>query len=404
MLQKSIISWNSGVAFKGKSSQSDYEENNNSNNSNNHAVRVPRADAAIASKSAEEATAVAATIAVSTTTSTASKDLSSKEDQPRSAGNAGPGRKGRLKKGQRGRKCLNIAELDVLHKQTVWSTSLDAMTKKMPAAPGTVDQQLTSLLRGDMSHRELDIPVASQDTPYSLQILLDVFRSQYMNLIEHMRSSAYLPQVQKQIAQEQERMARLKNRASQLDNQIKVLIDDSVTLLKVRMNELGINVNSPNDLIAPAKEIVGRHKDLQHAFSKMRNEVTVYESEQKLLLSKQLKHLPEYEKLCTIANGGNGKVKLELPHELSETAAQGDCQYVHSNSSNICCDASSAQEWPEVPEVGKIQESNPEVLAQKILETCHQVEAGKFQSLPAPAPPTTNNNPKQRQLCTRTAH
>ncbi|KAM8701823.1 hypothetical protein ACLKA7_000672 [Drosophila subpalustris] len=91
--------------------------------------------------------------------------------------------------------------------------------------------QSTADVFGHMYHRGLDIPVAPQDT--------------HMNLIEQMRASAYLSQVQKQIAQEQERMARLKNRASQLDKQIKVLIDDSVTLLKVRMNELGINVNSP---------------------------------------------------------------------------------------------------------------------------------------------------------------
>ncbi|KAM8701392.1 hypothetical protein ACLKA7_000067, partial [Drosophila subpalustris] len=125
----------------------------------------------------------------------------------------------------------------------VLSTSLDALNLIGCPAPG--NQQLTSLVTGDMYHRGLDIPVAPQDTPYAQQILLDVFRSQYMNLIEQMRASAYLSQVQKQIAQEQERMARLKNRASQLDKQIKVLIDDSVTLLKVRMNELGINVNSP---------------------------------------------------------------------------------------------------------------------------------------------------------------
>jgi len=334
------------------------------------------------------------------------------------------------------------------------STSLDSMTKKLPAAPGTVDQQLTALLTENMAHTELDIPAAPQDTPYALQILLDVFRSQYTTMIEHMKSSAYVPQVQKQIAQEQERMARLKNRASQLDKQIKVLIDDSVALLKVRMNELGIHVNSPNDLIAQAKEIVGRHKDLQHTASRMRNEVTFYEGEQKILLNKQLKNLTEYQKLCGTVNG---KVKLEVPPELSETTAQelvlkeiantlsqrkklyaqvstieqettvlqktaeerttaatllaqGTNMIVSSGSSSSSSSSTTittnsvtsnklnsvknsrrsrehrarSQEWPEVPEVGKIQESNPEVLAQKIVETCRQIEAGKFQGAAAP--------------------
>ncbi|KAH8318764.1 hypothetical protein KR074_005696 [Drosophila pseudoananassae] len=479
--------WSDWCSSKGKSSQSDDEENNNSNSNGGSNTgtgngggagggavgRQARAatqkkrkkltrKAAIASKSAAAAQREAEAAAAAVAAATASKDSSSKEDQPRAA-IGGPGRKGRMKKGARGRKSLKIAGLEALHKQTVLSTSLDAMTKKLPAAPGTVDQQLTALLTDNMAHTELDIPTAPQDTPYALQILLDVFRSQYMAIIDHMKSSAFVPQVQKQLAQEQERMARLKNRASQLDKQIKVLIDDSVALLKVRMNELGINVNSPNDLIAQAKEIVGRHKDLQHTVSRMRNEVTYYEGEQKHLLSKQLKNLPEYQKLCT---GANGKVKLEMPPELSETTAQelvlkeiantlsqrkklyaqvsnieqettvlqksaeerstaavllaqGTNMSLASGSPAAASAASSnpstahtgstpvpvpnnklnsvknsrrsrehrgrSQEWPEVPEVGKIQESNPEVLAQKIVETCRQIEAGKFQGSAAPA-------------------
>uniref|UniRef100_A0A6P4E9K6 Histone-lysine N-methyltransferase, H3 lysine-79 specific n=1 Tax=Drosophila rhopaloa TaxID=1041015 RepID=A0A6P4E9K6_DRORH len=466
--------WSDWCSSKGKSSQSDDEENNNSNSnggSNGTGLgggtvgRQARATtqkkrkkltrkAAIASKSAAAAQREAEAAAAAAAAAVASKESSSKEDQPRAA-SAGPGRKGRMKKGARGRKSLKIVGLEALHKQTVLSTSLDTMTKKLPAAPGTVDQQLTALLTENMAHTELDIPAAPQDTPYALQILLDVFRSQYTSMIEHMKSSAYVPQVQKQIAQEQERMARLKNRASQLDKQIKVLIDDSVALLKVRMNELGIHVNSPNDLIAQAKEIVGRHKDLQHTASRMRNEVTFYEGEQKLLLNKQLKNLAEYQKLCGTVNG---KVKLEVAPELSETTAQelvlkeiantlsqrkklyaqvstieqettvlqktaeerstaatllaqGTNLIVSTGASSTSSAAiptnsltaqnnklnsvknsrrsrehrARSQEWPEVPEVGKIQESNPEVLAQKIVETCRQIEAGKFQGAAAPS-------------------
>lgn len=37
-----------------------------------------------------------------------------------------------------------------------------------------------------------------------------------------------------------------------------------------------------------------------------------------------------------------------------------------------------SQDWPDVPDVGKIEENNPEILAQKILETGRQIEAGKI--------------------------
>lgn len=39
---------------------------------------------------------------------------------------------------------------------------------------------------------------------------------------------------------------------------------------------------------------------------------------------------------------------------------------------------SRSQEWPDVPDIGKIDEENPEILAQKILETGRQIEAGKL--------------------------
>lgn len=39
---------------------------------------------------------------------------------------------------------------------------------------------------------------------------------------------------------------------------------------------------------------------------------------------------------------------------------------------------SRSQEWPDVPDVGKIEEQNPELLAQKILETGRKIEANKL--------------------------
>lgn len=72
-----------------------------------------------------------------------------------------------------------------------------------------------------------------------------------------------------------------------------------------------------------------------------------------------------------------------------------------------------SQEWPDIPDVGKIEESNPEVLAQKILETGRQIEAGKLLATGAgktqqhekksshgdsalmPAPPAVNKSSRQ---------
>lgn len=43
---------------------------------------------------------------------------------------------------------------------------------------------------------------------------------------------------------------------------------------------------------------------------------------------------------------------------------------------------SRSQDWPDVPDIGKIEENNPEILAQKILETGRQIEAGKIREVP----------------------
>lgn len=52
---------------------------------------------------------------------------------------------------------------------------------------------------------------------------------------------------------------------------------------------------------------------------------------------------------------------------------------------------SRSHEWPDVPDIGKIQENNPEILAQKILETGRQIEAGRI-----PNRQSSNSNSKAR--------
>lgn len=82
-----------------------------------------------------------------------------------------------------------------------------AAGKKLPPAPGCVDQQLTSLaVTGPtLVHEELEIPSAPADTPYALQILLDLIRTQYMQAIDNMKNPGYRNQVQEQIDREKVR-------------------------------------------------------------------------------------------------------------------------------------------------------------------------------------------------------
>lgn len=54
----------------------------------------------------------------------------------------------------------------------------------------------------------------------------------------------------------QEKNRALKSRAAQLERQIKVLIDDSVALLRSRISELGMTAANPEDLLNRAKVLI----------------------------------------------------------------------------------------------------------------------------------------------------
>lgn len=89
--------------------------------------------------------------------------------------------RGRAVKKAKPKKSINISGLDLLHSQTLLSTSPQAIGKKLPPAPGCVDQHLSSLSlslqpHSTTVHEELSIPSAPAATPYALQILLDLYR------------------------------------------------------------------------------------------------------------------------------------------------------------------------------------------------------------------------------------
>lgn len=114
-----------------------------------------------------------------------------------------------------------------------------------------------------------------------------------MQMLDSMKTPMYKESVKADIAKERDRNSKLQSRAAQLEKQIKVLIDDSVALLKARMTELGINATSPGDLLAKAKEIVLRHKQLQAKASKMQNAVSNLETEHNRLIVLRYQELQE---------------------------------------------------------------------------------------------------------------
>ncbi|KAK6624551.1 hypothetical protein RUM44_011410 [Polyplax serrata] len=338
--------------------------------------------------------------------------------------------KGKVRRGK-AKRALKITGLDLLHNQTLLSTSTQAIGKKLPPAPGCVDQQLTALrvlptVELSDVHNELDIPPAPADTPYALQLLLDMFRAQFLQMVELMKTPQHKQDVKIQIETEKERNQKLKSRAAQLEKQIKVLVNDSVALLKARMSELGINATSTGDLLKEAKDIVWRHRELQAKALQLQNQVVSIEQDQAKLVAQRQKEILEKYKKNGVVNRVNGNIDFSsltqeyILKEISATLSHRKRLQNHvtrlENELNAMEKAgeekkpfSSApkpvpipeklastqanqpkavrktrehrtrsQEWPEVPDIEKIEENNPEILAQKILETGRQIEAGKL--------------------------
>ncbi|XP_066158714.1 histone-lysine N-methyltransferase, H3 lysine-79 specific-like isoform X1 [Euwallacea fornicatus] len=328
--------------------------------------------------------------------------------------NVPKGRRGRVRKAKP-KKTIKITGLDLLHSETLLSTSPQAIGKKLPPAPGCIDQQLTTLSSDVITHNELDIPADPSQTPYSLQVLLDMFRVQYMQMIHQLKNPAFKTTVEKQIEEEKDRNKKLKNRVAQLEKQIKVLIDDSVALLKTRMVELEINATSPVDLLSRAKQIVCRHKELQAKASKLQGQVAKLETERDNLTRQRSTEVcekyigPDAAKelspsraqeyiLREISSTLTQRKKLQnevqkLEREVVSLQKQGDerkqAQVLISTRQQPPAKVSRksreyrtrSQDWPDVPDIAKIEEQNPEILAQKILETGRKIEASKLSAV-----------------------
>lgn len=335
-------------------------------------------------------------------------------------------RRGRMKKAKP-KKQIKINGLDLLHNETLLSTSPQAASKQLPPAPGTVDQKLTTLTSEVIVHDELDIPEEPSSTPYGLQVLLDMFKGHYMQILQQMRYPNYKTLVKNQIEDEKDRNEKLKNRAAQLEKQIKVLIDDSVALLKARMSELGINASSPVDLLTKAKEIVCRHKELQAKASKLQGQVASLEEEKdQLVAQRQAEVCEKYVGPAASQNLLPNVAQEYILREISATLSHR--KKLQNEVSKLENDIISmqksneerkqapllaarqqqqptkvfrksrdyrtrSQDWPDVPDIAKIEEQNPEILAQKILETGRKIEASRMSNITSKVPLYNHTKP-----------
>lgn len=305
------------------------------------------------------------------------------------------------------------ASLNLLHSETVLSTTPEVSMSIKEPPKGCVDHTLTSItgVGAGYAATHTELPPPTGDIPYSLQLLLDDYKEGFMNMINMFKTQKFREDVEAQIIAEKEKKQNSNMKINQIKKQIDHLIKDSCSLLKTRMKELDIYpTNTTGDVLTAAKVIVLRHKDLQTKVAKVKNETNVLENQhwdyyckraaevnavgtpahllvhqidnstdqeintQRLLMTELMANRKRKHALSSTIEG----VKTEIDNlEKQNTSSKFNSSLVNQ----ICNNKKSrirSQDWPEVPDIARIDEKNPEILAQKILETGRQIEARKI--------------------------
>ncbi|XP_025414303.1 histone-lysine N-methyltransferase, H3 lysine-79 specific isoform X1 [Sipha flava] len=306
------------------------------------------------------------------------------------------------------------ASLNLLHSETVLSTTPEVSMSIKEPPKGCIDHTLTSItgVGAGYAATHTELPPPTGDIPYSLQLLLDDYKEGFMNMINMFKNQKFREDIETRIKAEKEKKQNLNMKINQIKKQVDHLITDSCCLLKTRMKELDIYpTNTTGDVLTAAKVIVLRHKDLQAKVAKVKNETNLLENQywdlyykraaevdavgtpsllienendnptdqeintQHLLMTELVKNRKRKHTLSTniesVKNEIDNLEKQNTSNKLNNNALTN--QMCNSKKSRI-----RSQDWPDVPDIARIDEKNPEILAQKILETGRQIEARKI--------------------------
>lgn len=118
----------------------------------------------------------------------------------------------------------------------------------------------------------------------SVNSYLDSFRQRLFQYFTYMKSSTYREHLKTQLDNEMELNKVLKTKVNTLENSIKILLEDTIGLLKLRTNELGIDdLERPAQLITYANDISNKHKELRSKVAALEKEIDDYNYENEKL-------------------------------------------------------------------------------------------------------------------------
>lgn len=105
------------------------------------------------------------------------------------------------------------ASLNLLHSETVLSTTPEVSMSIKEPPKGCVDHTLTSItgVGAGYAATHTELPPPTGDIPYSLQLLLDDYKEGFINMINMFKSQKFREDVEAQIKAEKVRKIKKKN-------------------------------------------------------------------------------------------------------------------------------------------------------------------------------------------------
>ena len=148
-------------------------------------------------------------------------------------------------------------------------------------------QHMTKLPNENLRLRHFrDCLIEQEDQEFfsSVNSYLDAYRQRLFDYRTYMKSNVYREHIKQQLDNEMELNKTLKSKVNALENHMKILLEDTISLLKLRTNELGIEeLERPAQLITYANDISNKHKELRSKVANLEKEISEYDYENEKL-------------------------------------------------------------------------------------------------------------------------
>ncbi|VDK43913.1 unnamed protein product [Anisakis simplex] len=225
--------------------------------------------------------------------------------------------------------------IDLMHQMTRTATARPTspvresslIVTDLSTTAATIQQTVAPSLDADNANLTHSDTLHSSKYP-ALNLLLEWLRKCYEAHIEAMACPNYMARITSQIDGLRMQQASMHARIDSLHKQITQLLGSGVRCLHARLDELGIDANTPSLLLESAKDIVARHKKITAECAALENEITALDLSNKQMEVRKRRR----EESMSTANVPNERPPIYAP---SIAIAAENYQALENQNKNI---------------------------------------------------------------------